>query len=400
MLVDREEVADADHLDVAVIQDWAGVEQLAPEWDVLLTKSSADTIFLTWDWIQAWIDVTSGDFQPLFIVVRDRQGTLVAIAPFYVMQYSFLKVFRYRMLRVAGDWPTGGEYPDLIVDPEVEQPALCSIGDALQKHRRLWDCIWMSKLAGWTGAPERLAHCARHARMHFRRREMYFGHLQLPESIEKFEAQLSGNRRQQIRRLKRQFLANDDFAFERYRDVESLERYLHGLFDLHERRWNTRGQHGVFTRKPREAVFYRRFIPRAMQAGWLRMYCARQGEDLKAVQLGYVYNDTFLQIQEGFDPSYQKGVGNALRHHVIEACIDEKLSAYDFLGDMTEHKSRWLAEKRTGYEIFMGHRSLGNKLLFALTVWPAGRFLQPVQDGVDAPSPCPSVHGAEIADGD
>lgn len=399
VLADHEGVARSKLLSAMVVRDWAAVEQVAPEWNTLLRKSAADTIFLTWEWMRAWIDVAGRDFEPLIVIVRNSQGVLVAIAPFYVVPYRFLGIFKFRVLRIAGDWPTGGEYPDLIVDPEVEQPALCCIADALMKHCRLWDCIWMSKIAGWTGATARLAQCAHHARIHIHQREMSFGYLQLPGTIKEFEAGLSGNRRQQMRRKKRQFLANDDFAFERCADVESLERYLRGLFDLHERRWNTQGQSGVFTRKPKEAHFYRRFAPVALRAGWLRVYAARQGDDLKAVQLGYVYNNTFLQIQEGFDPLYEAGVGNVLRHYAVEACINEKLSAYDFLGDMTEHKSRWLAQRRTGYEIFMGHRSLKNMVLFARTIWPAGRFLRPVQSGGGVAVAHSSEHGAEVAHG-
>lgn len=384
--------ASPDLLSATVVQDWASVERLGQEWNALLRKSAADTIFLTWEWIHTWLDVSGRHSQPLVVVVRNGQGALVAIAPFYVCRYRFLSLFEYRVLRTVGDWPTGGEYPDLIVDQEVEEQALCCIAKALLQHRRFWDCIWMPKLAGWTGVSERLAQCGRHGRLHFRRREMYFGFLPLPASIREFEASFSADRRQQMRRKKKQLLAREGFAFGRCEDAASLGEYLHGLFDLHARRWSTRGQQGVFRRKPDEARFYEQFTPLALRAGWLRVYAAMEGGSLKAVQLGYVYNNVFLQMQEGFDPAYQAGVGNVLRHHVIEACIDEKLAAYDFLGEMSEHKSRWLAHKRTGYDIFMGHRSLRNLLLFALRVWPSGRFMRPVQQGgVAAAHPSASV---------
>jgi hypothetical protein len=82
-------------------------------------------------------------------------------------------------------------------------------------------------------------------------------------------------------------------------------------------------------------------------------------------------------MQEGFDPTYVKGVGNVLRLKVIETCIEEGIQGYDFLGELTEHKRTWGAEKRIGYNLYIGHRSLKNVLLFTKEVWPTGRFLRP-----------------------
>lgn len=384
--------ADTGPMSVEVLRDWPSVEALQREWNPLLHRSRANTIFLTWEWIQTWIDISGRHAQPFVVIVRDSHGALVGIAPFYACKYRFLGVLTYRVLRVMGDWPTGAEYPDWIVDQAVEARVVRRIADALLENRKSWDCIWMPKLAGWTGVAERLAEFGRHARLHFQRREMYFGLLELPRTAREYEGQMSGDRRQQLRRKRKQFLARPAFTLAKCVDEAAVPGYLQALFELHALRWSTKGQLGVFRRKPDEARFYEQFAPLALRAGWLRLYGAMEGGSFKAVQLGYVYNRVFLQMQEGFDPAYAAGVGNVLRHHVIESCINEQLTGYDFLGEMSEHKGRWLAQRRTGYDIFMAHKGFKNLPLVALRCWPSGRFLRPLQlSGAAASAPSKST---------
>jgi hypothetical protein len=83
----------------------------------------------------------------------------------------------------------------------------------------------------------------------------------------------------------------------------------------------TRGDAGAFGRKPVEADFYRRFAPVALERGWLRLYALKAGGRIRAMQIGYRYGDAFLALQDGFDPEFVAGVGNVLRHYVIEASV-------------------------------------------------------------------------------
>ena len=92
--------------------------------------------------------------------------------------------------------------------------------------------------------------------------------------------------------------------------------------------------------------------------------------------MGYIHNGAYLQMQEGFNPDFVDGVGNVLRHHVISLCIEEGLKEYDFLGGFTEHKRRWGAQVRSGYDVLIGNDSLKSRLLINLRFWPSGRYLQ------------------------
>jgi hypothetical protein len=83
-------------------------------------------------------------------------------------------------------------------------------------------------------------------------------------------------------------------------------------------------------------------------------------------------------MQEGFDPDFTAGAGNVVRLEIIRECIASGIRQYDFLGGYTEHKRRWMAQVRHGYDLFIGRSCLANSVIFLVKVWPTGRYLRPV----------------------
>jgi len=365
-------------LKAELTEDISGLNFLEPEWNDLLSRSKVDTIFLTWEWIHSWFEVVGETVKPFIVSVRGSDRRLLGIAPFYIVHYRLVGVVPYKVLRFAGDYASGMDYPDWIVDQESEGAVTTAIVELLADVRKRWDCIWMSNVSGWTGAEERILKTCREAGFHCHTRPRVFAYVDLPEKMESYLKMLSGNRRQQLARQTRKILGRKGASNTKVVDTHQLPRFLDYLFDLHNRRWAVLGKKGTFERKPNEARFYREFTPRAFDKGWLRLYGLEKDGELKAVQIGYVYNRIYFQIQEGFDPDYIEGAGNVLRAKVIEDCIEEGVKTYDFLGEMTEHKRRWLSKERTGFDFFIGRKCAKNTLLFLKEVWPSGKYLRPV----------------------
>jgi CelD/BcsL family acetyltransferase involved in cellulose biosynthesis len=151
--------------------------------------------------------------------------------------------------------------------------------------------------------------------------------------------------------------------------------FIDALFDLHNRRRSLLDDPGCFVRRPAEAMFYRSFLPKALENGWLRLAAITQDGVIEAIQIGYAYNGEFLQMQEGFNPDYVEGAGNVLRHLIMETSITEGLRNYDFLGGFSEHKRRWKAKERFGHDLLIARPSIKTRLLFVKEIWPTGRYL-------------------------
>ena len=359
-----------------VVRDWDAFVALRDEWNPLLARSGADSVFLTWDWLRTWLDCGARDWRPLIVLVRAADGALLGIAPFYHADYRLLGVLPVRVLRLAGDFPTGAEYGDIIAAREHEPEVCAAIGDALHGVRGEWDVIWMPNVAGWSGAVERARAVAAAAGLRVRTRPISFGHIDLPATLGDYENALSANRRQQIRRKRRNLLKDPAVALTSPADAAHLDGALQDLFRLHHARWMTRGDPGTFARKPMQAEFYRRFAPVALANGWLRLHVLSENGTTRAIQYGYCYKGAFLQLQEGFDPDYQADAGNVLRHFAIEQSIADGITVYDFLGEMTEHKSRWQATSRAGCDLMLVNGTLRALPLRLAPLWPTGRYLR------------------------
>jgi CelD/BcsL family acetyltransferase involved in cellulose biosynthesis len=362
-------------LRTAVLRGRAAIEALAGEWNPLLERSGANSVFLTWEWMSSWLEAAGGAVRPLVATARDEAGDLVGLAPLYGTSLVLGRLLRYRALRVLGDDQTGSEYADWIVEPRREEETSRALAEALVRDGGPWDCLWIPRVAGWTGARRRLAEPFARLGLHVRERPAVFSAVELPDAYAAYLRLLPNKTRAALVRKTRDTFAGGTRLAECRSEGERTE-LLDALFALNHRRWSAAGQVGTFVRKPFEARFYRAFTRRALERGWLRLFALRTADAFQAVQIGYAYGGAFHQLQEGFDPATSSGAGNVLRGQVIERCIAEGLGTYDFLGGFTEHKKRWLARERRGCDLFIGRRTLKNALVFTPGLWPTGRYLR------------------------
>lgn len=361
---------------VQTIQSWTDFDGLSEAWNNLLERSKFPSIFLTWEWIQSWRRATHDSVEPYVVTVRRDDGELVGIAPLYVASVQVLHTLRFRMLRYMADTATGAEYPDWIADANDEAEICDAIAGHLRENRRDWDVIWLSTVSGWTGAGQRIRLSAERNGLFVRSRACEFTYVDLPAILAEFENRFSAKSRQQLRRNSRRVRDLEGVEIVQCRNEEELADFLGALFDLHQLRWQAVGIDGCFRRKPVEEVFYREMAPVALKNNWLWLFVLRQGKSIKAVQYGYVFNGTYFQLQEGYDPEFQSGAGNALRHFVIDQCIRSGIRVYDFLAGASEHKRRWGGVIRTGYDLMIGNSTSWSRLLFATRTWPTGRFMK------------------------
>jgi len=370
-------------MQVSTVTTRMELEALAPEWNALLQASRADTIFLTWEYISAWLDAVAPRAKLHVLAVRNGTGELVGIAPFYRRQIRLRRVLTYRCLCILGGHASPAEYLDLIVRHDQEQPVLDALGVALTRSRD-WDCIWIPRMAGWTGAPERLDRLARAARLHVWRRDTPFSAIALPPAWDEYLSLLSNKTRYQMRRGAKQLHESGEVTFEQCRSRDQLPAFIDDLERLHQKHWESAGEPGGFRRNPSFRAFLDTICDRSIENGWIYFTGIRVNDIRLAVQFAFIYHGTFSAIQEGFDPDFKKvteGIGNVLRCRAIQECIDAGLTCYDFLGEDTWHKQRWGAEARLGCDLFIHRRTIKTLPLRIRSVWPTGRHMAWCADG-------------------
>lgn len=351
--------------------------KLRHEWNELLCKSRAKSLFLTWQWLDTWLQVRKQEPELLVVCVRGARGELLGLAPYYKTDYKLVRFVPYRVLRMVGDVESGAEYQTWLAEQTNESDVFAEIAKALWALRAEWDLIWMPQLGTWATPPAPIIGALRASRLLVNRRPNLFSAVALPNDYESYLGEISSNRRQQIRRMSRKILSRPNVEIRKLSSPDEVGPALEALFRLHEKRWRALGQPGVFTRNPMERAFYEQFVPKAFEQGWLAMYTLFDNGVPKATQIGYVYDNGFLQLQEGFDPDYAAHAGNVLRRFVIEDCIKSGIREYDFLGGVSEHKRRWLAKERTGMDLLISAPRLKNIPIMKAGVWPTGAYLRP-----------------------
>ena len=362
------------HEIIRTADEW---RELRREWEDCLAASRSNTVFMTWEWLDTWLHVRDKHPPLLVVCVRGADGKLVGLAPYYKASYRFGGVIPYRVLRVIGAVDSGAEYQSWIACSAHEGAVCDEIARALRSVEAEWDLIWMPKLPGWSAFHGPMIDALRTLGFSINRRPQIFSSISLPARFEDFLNRMSPNRRQQVRRVTKKIVSRPKVVIRKVSTQAELAPALHALFDLHCKRWLEVGELGVFARCPKEKTFYEQFVPKALAKGWLAMYTLFDDGEPKATQIGYLYNQAFLQLQEGFDPHYEPHVGNALRAVVIEECIRNGVREYDFLGGHSEHKRRWLADKRFGLDVLVGATHLKALPIMKAKVWPTGAYLRP-----------------------
>jgi len=154
-----------------------------------------------------------------------------------------------------------------------------------------------------------------------------------------YEASLSANTRQQLRRSAR---AYGTIRAVKAADVAEGLRFLDSLAALHQTYWTGRGQAGAFA-APFFRAFHRELVTVALPRGEVELWqIAADGDNV----LGYLYNfrwrDQIAAYQSGF--SYRREDSRSkpgLTSHkaAIEFALAEGLGVYDFLGGGDRYKT-------------------------------------------------------------
>ncbi len=359
-----------------VISTRAGLEKLANEWNTLQKESAAGTLFLSWEWVSTWLSTVHPEASLFVPVVRDREGRLAALAPFYLSKLQLLGLLNYRCLRLLGDVGSGAEYPDLLMRVDIEEEVLPVLRRLMLEHRNRWDCLWLRDIAEHSGAFDRFRRLFDGPEFYFNHRPRDLASVALPDTYEAYEMSLSRRHRTNTRRHAKMLSADHSVELVGCQTDEDIAKLLPAFFDLHRQRWRRSGQAGSFDRQPRAEGFFEQFSRVALAKGWLRLLALKVGGEIQAVQYGYAENGCFYSVQEGYLPEGSPGMGNVLRKFVIEACIDEGIGEYDFLGGYSDHKRHWGAVRRAGQDLFVGRRTPKNWILFRRKIWPTGRHMR------------------------
>ncbi len=334
---------------VSRVDTAAGFVSLEREWNGLLERSRSRSVFMTWDWLEAWWRGFGSRDRLRIYTVRGEGDRLVGLAPLCVTPAG--RWLAPRTLTFLGTVPVSSEYLDLVAERGWEEAVLRSLLEAVRGEDGGWDCMVLSDVLDSSlvlEARQRLADSD--GLIVEAARAQVCPYLPLPSDVDAFMRGLGRRFRESLRRKRRRLEALG-LEIRDVRDPGEVPEALESLFALHSRRWSLRGLPGNLG-DARVQAFHREVASRFARKGWLRLHTLRSRGRPIAVLYGFAYAERYWYYQAGFDPDWgHASPGAALMLHAIERAIGEGLREFDYLRGPEEYKSHWTSASRTTWRL-------------------------------------------------
>lgn len=326
-------------MEIIEINDYKGFLSLKEDLNNCLRKCK-HTVFSTWEWLSIWWKHFGSD-KKLMLLLAKEDGEIAGIAP---LMYSVHTMFGLRRAKIELIGTPVSDYNGFIITKKHGE-CIEQFIKHLNRNPNKWNCI---DLLDVPEHAEYLPFLAKISKTLKRVHKCPF--IPLPSSYESFLQRFNSDKRKYFRkglnRIERAF----DVEFIDYSSPELCEEGMRILFDLHQKRWQSRGFSGVFA-DPVFRSFSLEITNKFAQKGWLILYVLKLSGKAVAVEYGFKYNSKYYGYLTGFDPKYAYySVGNILRLFAIRQFIQEGLTEFDFLRGAEEYKDRWNAIPRWNYQ--------------------------------------------------
>jgi CelD/BcsL family acetyltransferase involved in cellulose biosynthesis len=321
------------------VEEWLGNEIACNN---LLASSSADALFLSWEWLTHWwqcYGVTLGRAPEILAFYHG--DNLVGLAPLYRRVVMRGGLVLARSVQVMGlSWrdpePLISEYLDVIASPE-------NLGAVRRACVRvlLDEPVWTEFVIGFTAAGEqwrdaftRLAPLRGHYARELDRSVSY--QADLADGFGAYLRDLGQSTRRSLWNLRRRLTDHGEVSLE-FVAPEEIDSGFSDLNRLHELRW----KRPAFTGK--RLAFHRTLASGLATQGELAFSRLRVGGNVVSVLYDIRKGARQYNMKMGFDPAFSSRVSLGLIHlgYAMEAAADHGVTVYDFLagpGQTSDYK--------------------------------------------------------------
>jgi CelD/BcsL family acetyltransferase involved in cellulose biosynthesis len=316
------------------VRRWTNEEWLANQasWAALQARSSADRLFLSWEWLTLWWRCYGSTLgRTPDILAFYRGADLVGLAPLYhrrVLRGGLLLAHSVQVIGLS--WrdpePLISEYLDVIAAREDLDEVRRACAQALLEQPS-----WSELVIGFTAA----ADCWRDAfaprvsstQRYVRNTDRCVSYqADLSEGFGPYLRTLGQSTRRSVWNLRRRLASLGEVRVEQLRDNE-IEEGFADLNRLHALRW----RRPAFTGK--RLSFHTSLARLLVARGELAFSRLSIGGEVVSVLYDIRREQRQYNLKMGFDPAFSVRVSLGLIHlgYAMEAAAAEQISVYDFL---------------------------------------------------------------------
>jgi CelD/BcsL family acetyltransferase involved in cellulose biosynthesis len=359
---------------VTCIDDTERFDASKQEWNALVERSLAPSVFLRHEWIDAawaWI----GTQTKMRILTVHRDGVLIGVCPMCIV------IDRHRLGRVrklAFIAVPDTQLCDVICAADDLSTVVAALADAIAGSRRDWDVVDLRYLRKASPAWRALAEALR--QRGFACDEQSAGQnpcISLLATWEAFYAK-RGRRLKKSNNLVANRLARAgtiDVAWTR--ETPALDALVHDLVSISASSWKQRT--GLSLDNPGPNRFVRRLSELALRNGWLSVWILRLDGRPVAMEYQLAYRGSVHALRSDFDEGFAElSPGSHLNWKQLEGLFGAGLDRY-YMGPGTNaYKLRWTDEGEAIVRMKVYNASVRGRILHVADskVLPAARRIR------------------------
>jgi CelD/BcsL family acetyltransferase involved in cellulose biosynthesis len=328
------------------INNYDDFSGLKDRWNDVLRRCD-HSVFSTWEWLSTWWKYF-GNNKRLVVLLAEENNEIIGIAP---LMYSVYTMFGLRQGKIEFIGAPYSDYNDFILVDKHEE-CIKMFLDYLNNLPENWNCIELTDIPEDRNSLSILGKVSNSMKPVHK-----CPYTLLPKS---YDVLLSKIKRKDRKELGRNLRRLEENAFKvdlvDYSGIHSVTKGINILFDLHQKRWESRGLPGGFA-DPNFRSFNLDIARRFAQEGWLGLYSLELSGKPVASLYGFKYMSKYYAYISGIDPTYYKySIGNLLFLHVMAKCVQDELIEFDFMRGAETYKDRWNTIAKWNLEVIVLRR--------------------------------------------
>ena len=317
------------------------------QWDDLLNRSSADKLFLSWEWQSTWwktfANTDNNTAELHLLVATNDDKKLVGIAPLFSNKVKTKKLFNTNRLQFIGNFWRGHstmptELLDFIVDAEITSEvteAFCRYINDL----KFWDEFIFPYLNSTSTTYKLLTSNTILTSCYLRHAENYKSYYLITDGdFQSYTKALGKSTRLKLLNRRAMLEKLGEISFEKNQN-KTIEENFELLNNLHSQRWGK----PIFTNK--RLAFNIEVANLLSEKNYVNFSILSLNQEPISIQYNYLINNHNYNIQAGFNENFHKKISLGFLHfgYEIESCFQQPTTCYDFLageGKNTQYKER------------------------------------------------------------
>jgi len=318
-----------------------GWRALGPFWDDLLQHSRADCLFLTWDWMDAWLEVYGDGGEWLVLVAEEADGRLLGIAPMMIdAQGSRVPARWIRRLTLLGQKAdTSSEYLDwIILEGREEEVARAFCHHLLTQAAHRWDVLEFGIMLASSPVLPVLRCMLGEALWETSLPAAPF--MALPDTWEEFAAARSSHYRRRYGKVRQRLPTRRLTAGKDISVADGMAK----IRELNLGRW---ADQGSSFKTERYCRFHSAVAERMHQKGRLMMVFLELEGAILCGRYDFNYAGKTWCFQGGWSPDWESySIGRVMMGEIMRCSIELGLKEYDFLAGKASYKDEWATGSR------------------------------------------------------